>query len=297
MILLLGGTGYVGSAFREHFERNGIEHTSVSRKQHDYSSAKVLRQIVDELQPSFLINAAGYTGKPNVDACEIQKVECLAGNTVLPGTIRDVCQQADVPWGHVSSGCIYTGRRADGAGFTESDSPNFSFRTNNCSWYSGCKALGEEVLLEAPQTFLWRLRIPFDNHESPRNYLTKLIRYDRLLEAENSISHLGEFVAACTQCWLKRVPFGIYNVTNTGFVTTKRVTELIQQYLLPSKRYDFFADESEFMQLAAKTPRSNCVMDNSKLLNAGIQIRDVETAIIDSLQSWEPEENVAHVRR
>ena len=29
--------------------------------------------------------------------------------TVLPGTIALACADAGVPWGHVSSGCIYTG--------------------------------------------------------------------------------------------------------------------------------------------------------------------------------------------
>ena len=39
------------------------------------------------LVEEFLINAAGYTGKPNVDACELHKADCLMGNAVLPGII------------------------------------------------------------------------------------------------------------------------------------------------------------------------------------------------------------------
>jgi dTDP-4-dehydrorhamnose reductase len=83
---------------------------------------------------------------PNVDACESAKYESLHGNAVLPGIIREVCEDLKIPWGHVSSGCIYSGRRADGEGWTEDDEPNFSFRSPPCSFYSGTKALGEEVL-------------------------------------------------------------------------------------------------------------------------------------------------------
>jgi hypothetical protein len=90
---------------------------------------------------------------PNVDACELHKSECVMGNAVLPGTIALACADAGVPWGHVSSGCIYTGKNADGAGFTETDTPNFTFRTNNCSFYSGTKALGEEVLAGVPNVY------------------------------------------------------------------------------------------------------------------------------------------------
>ena len=72
-----------------------------------------------------------------------------------------------------------------------------------------------------PNVYIWRLRIPFNEVDNPRNYLTKLMRYPRLLEAANSISQLEEFVAATFACWEKRVPFGTYNVTNPGHVTTR----------------------------------------------------------------------------
>ena len=38
------------------------------------------------------------------------------------------------------------------------------------------------------------LRIPFNEDRSPRNYPQKLLNYDSLLEAENSVFHLAEFV-------------------------------------------------------------------------------------------------------
>lgn len=294
MILLLGHTGYVGGEFQRQLAEQKIAHRCVSRSQQDYTCRDTLIGLIRDSKADFLINAAGYTGKPNVDACELHKAECLSGNAVLPGTIREACEMAgSVPWGQVSSGCIYTGRRDDGLGFTESDTPNFCFRTNNCSWYSGTKALGEECIADAEKTYIWRLRIPFNEHDSPRNYLSKVVRYERLLEAENSISHLTEFVSACLQSWQRRVPYGTYNVTNTGSITTRQVTQWIQQHLLPEKTYDFFDSEAEFMKIAAKTPRSNCVMDNSKLLATGIQISSVEEAIVRSLKGWRTEKREA----
>ena len=287
MIILLGGSGYVGNAFQNYFEQSDIEFLSVARSQCDYTDKDALNQLLKETNPDFLINTAGYTGKPNVDACELHKAECLDGNAVLPRTIREVCESHKITWGQVSSGCIYTGRREDGKGFTEDDTPNFSFRTDNCSFYSGSKALGEEVLDGAENCYIWRLRIPFNHVDSPRNYLSKFINYDTLLEAENSISHIDEFVHCCIETYSKEVPFGVYNVTNTGHVTTREVADLIKTHLLPDKEAKFFSDEDEFMKIAAKTPRSNCVMDNSKLRSTGIEIRGVHDAVIDSLKNWQ----------
>jgi dTDP-4-dehydrorhamnose reductase len=286
MIYLLGGSGYVGQAYQALLSRKGIRFRNVRRAELDYTDGELLRSALRQDRPEFLINAAGYTGKPNVDACELHKHECLFGNAVLPGIIAEACVAAGVPWGHVSSGCIFTGARPDGTGFTEADPPNFTFRTNNCSFYSGSKALGEEVLAGKPGVYSWRLRIPFNNVDSPRNYLTKLMRYQRLLDATNSISQLDEFCAATFACWEKRVPFGTYNVTNPGQVTTREVVDLIRKSGVCSKDFVFFRNEDEFMHQAAKTPRSNCVMDSSKLAAAGIQMTDVHEALARDLRDW-----------
>lgn len=286
MILLLGSTGYIGGAFGRFFQDRGIEYFGASRREVDYTDVDTLIKLIDDVEATFLVNAAGYTGKPNVDACEVHRFECLAGNSVLPGIVRAACEHHSLPWGHVSSGCIFTGTRADGSGFTEEDQPNFCFRTDNCSFYSGCKALGEECLDGAENAYIWRVRIPFNHEATPRNYLTKLQRYDMLLDATNSISHLNEFVRAAWQCWDFRVEPGIYNVTNPGVVTTRDVARMIQDRLLPNKEFRFFDDEAEFMALAAKTPRSNCVLSSQKILDSGIKLTPVHDAIEQSLDIW-----------
>jgi len=286
MIYLLGATGYVGHAFQALLRAKSLPHRCISRAELDYTRPEKLARALKDDKVSFLINAAGYTGKPNVDACELHKEDCLLGNAVLPGLIAQACEEAKVPWGHVSSGCIYSGCRPDGTGFREEDEPNFSFRNGPCSFYSGTKALGEEVLAGHPDLYVWRLRIPFDNIDNPRNYLTKLMRYSRLLSARNSISELHEFCAACLSCHELGAPFGTYNVTNPGFVTTEEVVEAIRRSGVCDKAFSFFDSEEEFMHTAAKTPRSNCILDGTKLAAAGIHLTEVHEAVERALRNW-----------
>jgi len=286
MILLLGGSGYVGQAYQALLRRKGLPFRNLSRAEVDYTNPEVLAGLLRRDRPAFLINAAGYTGKPNVDACELHKAECLFGNAVLPGLIAQACAAAGVPWGHISSGCIYNGAHPNGTGFREDDPPNFTFRSNHCSFYSGSKGLGEEVLAGAPQVYVWRLRIPFNEVDHPRNYLTKLMRYEWLLDATNSISQLDEFAAATLACWERRVPFGTYNVVNPGAVTTREIVALIRRSGVCPKEFRFFADEAEFMRVAAKTPRSNCVLDPAKLAAVGIALTEIHAAIERDLGRW-----------
>ena len=315
MILLLGASGYIGEAFVRELQRRKSNFRPLSRKQVDYSRFDVLLKFLKETKPEFVVNVAGFTGKPNVDACEIARADTLAGNALLPQTIADACAACNIPWGHVSSGCVFSGAKVivNGQtrtekdltrpdlrslveqspdaihGFTETDTPNFTFRDPPCSFYSGTKALGEEAIAGIGQSYIWRLRIPFDEFDSMRNYLSKVQRYEKVYDNVNSISHRSDFARACLDLWDRRAPFGIYNVTNPGFVTTRQVVGLVEKILKPAKRFEFWQNDTEFYQRAAKTLRSNCVLDVSKLLATGVKVRPVIEAIEDSLRRWKAE--------
>jgi dTDP-4-dehydrorhamnose reductase len=314
MIVLLGATGYIGQQFATTLRQGGLAFVAPARSQVNYTRFEVLLEYLRTNKAVFLINAAGYTGKPNVDACENDWAGTLQGNTLFPAAVAHACATVGIPFGHISSGCIYSGakimtdgqmrverdltppklqsllRENPGAfhGFTETDEPNFSFRQPPCSFYSGTKALGEEAIKDTGKNYIWRLRIPFDQFDNPRNYLSKLQNYAKVYQNVNSLSHRADFAAACVELWLRRAPFGAYNVTNPGFVTSTQVVEMIQRILKPRRSFDFFKDDEEFYRGAARTPRSNCIMDVSKLLAAGVAMRPVERALSESLERWRP---------
>src|SRR5436305_14864869 len=123
MIILLGASGYIGQAFAQLLNERREPFFAPARKDLDYTRFDLLLKLLREKKPSFLINAAGYTGKPNVDACETAKAETLQGNTLFPETVAHACLAENVPWGHVSSGCIYSGAKVsqNGKNLSEKD--------------------------------------------------------------------------------------------------------------------------------------------------------------------------------
>jgi UDP-glucose 4,6-dehydratase len=133
--------------------------------------------------------------------------------------------------------------------------------------------------------YIWRLRIPFEEFDNSRNYISKILKYDKLLDAENSVSNKQEFVSACIQTITKNVPYGTYNITNSGFITTKQITEKFKQTIAKDKVFNF-VEEGEFYKNIVKTPRSNCVMSNEKLLSTGIKMRTAEEAFDYCLNNW-----------
>ena len=301
MIVLLGGTGYIGGQFARTFA--GARHP-VCRALARGSGLRPVRpscaSFCEKTRPEFLINAAGYTGKPNVDACEKHWADTLQGNTLFPAAVAHACassghslrprflrlhlQLAPKSWRAADSRregfdqariCRRCWQKNPGAihGFTEDGRAEFHFSPAPVQFLQRDQGAGaRKPLRGVGQGYIWRLRIPFDQFDNPRNYLSKVRNYPKVYDNVNSLSHRGDFVAACLDLWQRRAPFGIYNVTNPGFVTSRQVVAMIQKILQAgAARFEFWADDEEFYRVAAKTPRSNCVLDVTKLLAAGVE--------------------------
>ena len=313
LTLLLGATGYIGQAFTRELRRRGSCFIPLTRSAVDYTCFEQLFDYVRKMKPEFVINAAGHMGRPNVDACELEREETLWGNTLLPQTVARVCLMTNTPWAHISSGNIYSGAKlVDSSGtrvmrdmntpemrclfelnpqlfrgFSERDEPNFSFRSPPCNFYSGTKALAEEAIAKMGQNYIWRLQSPFSEIDKLPNLLSKLQRYSKVYDHVSSFSQLDESVRACLDLWEKHAPYGIYNVANPGAVTTRQIVTMMQCILKLDRDFEFWKDDEEFYREGAKAPRANCILDVSKLQSAGIRLRPVQDALEDALERWQ----------
>jgi len=282
MYVILGKSGYIAEALIRELKSRSLPYLAWSRSDVDYTNRLHLERSLDNLRaPLYIINCAGYIGKPNVDACESAKADCIEGNILLPMMLSQLCSAYyDWKYVHISSGCIYNGYERD---FHEYDPPNFDFE--NGSFYSGSKALAEKVVAQNTENYyIFRLRIPFDEYTSPRNYLTKLLSYDTLLDAKNSLSHRGDFAKYSIDLIEQRAPEGIYNITNKGSITTREVVELINEYSPTYREFSFF-DSLESFFSGVIAPRSNCVLNTSNI-EQYIKIRTVKAALKCSLSKY-----------
>lgn len=286
MILLLGSSGYVGKAFKKYFDSNGIEYCNLSVRYpldcNDFAQ-KCLKNNV-----SVVYNCSGYIGKPNVDACELNKEDTLMGNAILPYQLAKVCSKYSIKFVHISSGCIYTDANCDNAlqpsrEFVPTDEPNFSFFDAKYSWYSGTKALGERLVEEFDNVMIARLRIPFNAVEDDRNYITKILKYPVLLNATNSFSQLDEFVATTHKLDAAHYA-GIFNITQPGYLSTQQVIEMLNKHGLAIDKL-FYKNASDF-EKTVKAPRSNCVLDSSRVIRCGMSLTPIEVAMQECIDQY-----------
>lgn len=272
MKVFIVGTGYVASAYLRFLLRDGINAIALSRRWCDYYDQTQLHDLFLTHSPDIVINAAGYTGE-TVDDCEVlaNKTECYQANTTLARTVAQCCEMRGAKLAHISSGCIYDG---DGV-FDEGATPN-----NSCH-YALCKEGGERAIAEfSGSAYIFRIRMPFNGQRNRRNWLCKLIQYDRILDGLNSVTPLTEFVAKSFSVVLSSPP-GIYNSCCSVPIRTAEVARLLYDSGLRTKPVELYP-EDEFVKDHVK--RSSAVLDCRKFeAAAGRSLGDTEETILRSI--------------
>jgi dTDP-4-dehydrorhamnose reductase len=295
--IIIIGRGFIGSYLKKHLATSLPEASihNISRADVDYFNEIKLKKYLRETSHFYdgyctenvLINCSGFTGKPNVDECELKKEECFEYNVKLPIYLSHFCSKNKYWLINVSSGCIYTGYQKE---FTEEDEPNFGFYNPESSFYSKCKHLAEKLSLNY-YTSLLRIRMPFCGYSSPRNLLTKLLNYNNLVKFKNSLTSIddfSDFVSSFIDKQFYKTEPGIYNVVNPGGMDAEEITQVLSKHNLINKNWKFV----NINDLNLKAGRSNCVLSTEKITSLGLSLPSVHLSLDRCAQMMASNESV-----
>ncbi|XP_024399718.1 trifunctional UDP-glucose 4,6-dehydratase/UDP-4-keto-6-deoxy-D-glucose 3,5-epimerase/UDP-4-keto-L-rhamnose-reductase RHM1 isoform X2 [Physcomitrium patens] len=257
--LIYGRTGWLGGLLGKMCEKQGIAYEYGSGRLENRCS---LEADIAAVKPTHVFNAAGVTGRPNVDWCESHKVETIRANVVGTLTLADVCKQNNLVLINYATGCIFEydekHPQGSGIGFKEEDTPNFAG-----SYYSKTKAMVEDLLNEFDNVCTLRVRMPISSDlQNPRNFISKIVRYQKIVNIPNSMTILDELLPISLEM-AKRNLTGIWNFTNPGVVSHNEIMEMYKEYIDPELSWVNFTLEEQAKVIVAA--RSNNEMDASKL--------------------------------
>lgn len=138
--LIWGGEGWVAGHLKQILESQGKHVATTTVRMQDREQVLAL---LEKEKPTHVLNAAGCTGRPNVDWCEDHKEDTMRSNVIGTLNLADCCFLKGVHCTVFATGCIYQYDDAhpwDGPGYLETDPANFAG-----SFYSETKAHVEEV--------------------------------------------------------------------------------------------------------------------------------------------------------
>ena len=253
MKFLVVGRGWTGIKILAELNRRGHEVSICSH--HDVFG------LIEKGDLDWVVNCAGVTGSPNVDACELDKENTIIGNAIFPVLLSKALEGTGIKLAHFSSGCIYTGEI-----FGSYAEPNFFGST-----YSMSKAVSDVYLKDHAMVF--RIRMPFTGVNEKKNYLTKVYNYAnnaKLIDAgQNSLTDLDEAVSVACDLMEEDAPLGPYNLVNEGSVNMHELAEIMK--ITP----EWFTPE-EF-RAATAAGRSTCTIPGTG------RMRPVKEALADAV--------------
>lgn len=267
MIIIIGGSGYIGTAFVAELLKRKDKFDVIK---HDDCCPDMELPCDTEL----IINCAIYNPGESFSDCERHPCESVLGVLHFPMMLSEMCHRRGIPFAQISTGCQWN----DGLTHAEYDPPQ-RFFTGYSGFYVGLKILAERFVRQSKDQYTWRIRLPFDEFDNRRNYLSKLARYDVVWDLDNTISHRGDFVKACLAIWDQRAPFGVYNVCNPGTVSAK---EIVLRLMTAGVRKQ--APSFKCVPMGGA-----CSLSMDKILDTGIAIRSVDDALNEAIKNWVPE--------
>lgn len=113
--------------------------------------------------------------------------------------------------------------------------------------------------------------------ENPRNFITKIARYDKVVNIPNSMTVLDELLPISIEM-AKRNLKGIWNFTNPGVISHNEILEMYRDYIDPEFNWSNFTLEEQAKVIVA--PRSNNEMDASKLKNEFPGLLSIKESLI-----------------
>lgn len=265
--ILILGKGFIGTRLQDELKCEVCED-----KIYSYNDAE---KIIMNFAPRIIINSIGNFGS-NVDECEKDIDKSLIANSFVPLILAEAAIRNNVKLVHISSGCIYHYDYSNGAPIDENKEPDFLEL-----FYSRTKIYADQALAVLSKKYpilIVRIRVPLDSRPHPRNILTKLINYKRIINIPNSVTYIPDFIAALRHLIHVNAK-GIYNVVNKNALKYPKLMNTYKNFV-PSFEYEVV----DFKKLGLV--RTNLILSTEKLEKSGFKIRDIHEVLEECVKEY-----------
>ena len=266
--ILILGKGFIGARLAETFGCNISD-----RRIHSLTDVQAE---IEKYQPEVIINCTGYGGKTNIDQCEQDKEKTLEANTFIPVLLAEAAVRNKIKLVHVSSGCIFHFNYSKDKPIVEDKEPDFFDL-----FYSRTKIYAEQILQAASKKaniLIVRIRIPLDNRPHPKNILTKLIKYKKVINLANSLTYIPDFITALKHLLAIDVQ-GIYHLVNKGGLCYPQLLDIYKKYVS-----DFEYQVIDYSQL--NLVRTNLILSAEKLEKSGFKTKEIGAVLENCVREY-----------
>ena len=287
-VFIIGHKGWIGKMYLELFEKDNIEYCYSNNRG---ESNEILNEIMNSNCTHVLCVMGRTHGELN--GTYFNTIDYLQHNETLHQNVNDnlfvplrlamFLQNTNIHFTYMGTGCIYNyddeHTTTNMVGFNDEDTPNF-FGSN----YSIVKGFTNE-LMKYTNALVLRIRMPITSKNDPRNFITKITKYEKICSIANSMSVLDELLPLSIKM-MNNNDTGLYNFTNPGCISHNEILTFYKKYVDQNFEWQNFSLEDQDMVLQSK--RSNNYLDTNKLTDK-YHVNDIKLAVIIALQNYNKE--------
>lgn len=287
-VLIYGHNGWIGKQFVEILEKENIEFIKGSKR---VDNEKDLLNELIEVNPTHVVSFIGrthgtYEGEKinTIDYLEKKGklVENIRDNLFSPLLLAHYCTQLNIHYTYLGTGCIFKfdeehpfGEERDG--FTEDSLPNFFG-----SSYSIVKGFTDRIM-KLYNILTLRIRMPITDNLNERNFITKIVNYEKICSIPNSMTVLTELLPYALDMMKNNIT-GTYNFTNPGLVSHNEILEMYKEIVDPYFTWKNFSVEEQNKVIASE--RSNNFLETNKLTDLYPEIKNIRDSVRECLYNY-----------
>jgi dTDP-4-dehydrorhamnose reductase len=214
----------------------------------------------------------------NIDYLEEHLDENLNDNLAMPLLVAIICNEEQVHLTYIGTGCIFSrNTREDTAMYTEEDRPDYFG-----SSYSAAKAVVDNLMKEFHNhVAVLRIRMPITPNLHPRNFITKILNYNKICSYPNSMSYLPELIPTMIDICVNRL-IGTFNMTNPGAISHEEILQYYNNHPLNKKKHNYTLIEEDTLNSLLKSKRSNNILDTS-ILTKKYTVRHIRECVFEAV--------------
>jgi dTDP-4-dehydrorhamnose reductase len=223
-VLVTGSAGMLAKDLIHLLSKRGYEVLAPPEDKLDITSLKVVKDVMDKLEPELIINCAAYT---NVDGAENQEHQALMVNGLGVQHLSLLCQEHDIPLVHFSTDYVFDGAKL--SPYTIYD------QTNPINAYGRSKLLGEKYVMWLLTKF-YLIRTSWLFGLQGKNFIETMLELGQkqkqvsVVTDQRGCPTWTRHLAEATISLMETGQYGVYHITNseptTWFDFTKEIFRL-----------------------------------------------------------------------
>lgn len=244
-----------------------------------------VRNFIKMHEPTHVISVIGRTHGPGCNTIDYLEEpgklnENLRDNLYGPLLLATLSSVYNYHFTYMGTGCIFDSENPPSQLFYEKDIPNYTG-----SAYSTVKGYTDRLMKLQPNTLNVRIRMPISDEHHDRNFITKIVKYDKICSIPNSMTVLPSLLPIMVNMLSNKMT-GTVNLTNPGFITHNEILEMYKQHVDPSFEWKNFTKEEQSKIL--KSNRSNNVLDTYTLETLYPEVDSIHKAVLQCMQKLKP---------